>query len=62
MTAREIQYVEVAGREIAAVHCICPICKTLNLNMEFEPNDSLDGLIAVCPLGHRWEIPKEKCN
>lgn len=61
MSEREIQYVEVAGRHIAAVHCICPVCKTLDLNTEFKPHDDLDGLIAICPLGHEWHIPMRNC-
>ncbi len=46
MSEREIQYVTVAGRDIAAVHCICPVCKMLDLNTEFRP---------------QWHIPMKDC-
>jgi hypothetical protein len=59
MTDRKITYIEVAGRQIAAVHCICPVCNTLDLGTSFTPNKTLDGLVAICPNGHEWEIPKE---
>lgn len=59
---REIQYVTVAGREIAAVFCICPICKTLDLNTEFRPGDDLASLVAICPQGHEWPITREQCE
>lgn len=58
--SREIQYVEVAGRQIGAVFCICPVCKTLDLNTEFSPGEDLESLIAECPLGHSWPITREQ--
>lgn len=57
MQAKEITFVEIAGRQIAAVLIICPKCKTLDLNTTFNTN--VDPWTAHCPLGHEWTIPND---
>lgn len=57
---REIEYVEVAGRQIAALLVVCPVCKTLDLGTEFRPDENLNGLIAMCPNKHEWPITREQ--
>ena len=52
---KEIQYVTVAGRTIAAVHAICPVCQIFYLDMVFDT--TTEPWTAKCPKLHTWQIP-----
>ena len=54
MKEREIQYITVGGKQLLASAAICPICKTLDLNTDFDT--STQPWKARCPMEHEWEV------
>jgi hypothetical protein len=54
MSKREITFVTIAGVNIPAALVVCPECKTLDLNTDF--NTSLRPWVAMCSSGHQWFI------
>lgn len=54
---KEIQWVEVAGKSIPALHVICPECDALHLNTIF--NTRVIPWLAMCPRGHTWAVNPE---
>lgn len=52
---REITSVEIGGRDIEAEKVVCPECKTLWLDTDFDTADPVVWK-ATCPKGHTWEF------
>jgi hypothetical protein len=56
---KEIQFVEVAGKQIPAQNLVCPSCRTLWLDVTV--NTSVTPWVATCPNNpdHTWEVPTQ---
>lgn len=57
MNAKEIQYVEIGGRQVAAYKVICPNCKILDLDAEFDTSET--PWKVRCSEGHEWQVNPE---
>lgn len=54
MADKQVEWIEIAGKSIPAEKCICPRCKTLDMETDFDT--SSEPWIATCPNDHEWEI------
>lgn len=52
---REIEWVEIAGMRVAAEKVVCPECRVLWLDAEFDTSNPVE-FKAMCPEGHVWTV------
>ena len=57
MNSKEIQYCEIAGRQVASYKVVCPHCAVLDLKTEFDTSKT--PWTARCSDGHEWAVNPE---
>lgn len=53
--AQEVDWVEIANMRVSAAKVVCPECKTLWLDTDFDTTHPFMWT-ATCPEGHVWDV------